>query len=166
MRHIRVRLTAILAISCILVSGLTAVAVANSGPPNTSPKADRLRAVELERLSSLVAADVESARPLMADDFQLIPPPGFPMTREEYLGAVKAGAIDYLVFEPVSEIDVRMYGNAAALRYRGHVRVNVEGLGQFDHEVWFTYVYEKRNGRWQAVWEQATGVGGFPPPAG
>ena len=122
--------------------------------------------MELERLSSLVAADVDSALPLMADDFQLIPPPGFPMTREEYLGAVEAGAIDYLVFEPVSEIDVRMYGNAAAMRYLGHVRVNVEGLGEFDHEVWFTYVYEKRSGRWQAVWEQATGVGGFPPPAG
>ena len=43
MRHIRIRLTTILAISCILVTGLTAVAVAKAGPPNTSPEADRLR---------------------------------------------------------------------------------------------------------------------------
>jgi hypothetical protein len=164
MGSLRARLSLSLAIFCALAIAVTTGAVATASPPSTSPEVERLRAIEFERLASLVAADVETARSLMADDFQLVPPPGFPLTREEYLGSVKAGAIDYLVFEPVTEISVRLYGQAAAMRYRGHVRVNVAGLGQFDHEVWFTYVYEKRDGQWQAVWEQATGVGGFPPP--
>ncbi len=114
-------------------------------------------------MQALVEADMAVAGPLHADDFQLIPPPGFPLSREEYLGAVAAGDIDYLAFEPISEIEVRIYGRAAVMRYQSHLDIVVSGLGRFTHEAWHTYLYEKRHGRWQAVWEQATAIGGFPP---
>ncbi len=103
------------------------------------------------------------AGPLHADDFQVIPPPGFPLTREEYLGAVAAGDIDYLAFEPISEIEVRLYGQAAFMQYQSHIDIVVAGLGRVTHDAWHTYLYEKRQGRWQVVREQATAIGGFPP---
>jgi hypothetical protein len=114
-------------------------------------------------MQALVRADMAVAGPLHADDFQLIPPPGFPLSREEYLGAVAAGDIDYLTFEPISEIEVRIHGRAAVMRYQSHLDIVVSGLGRFTHEAWHTYLYEKRDGHWQAVWEQATAIGGFPP---
>ena len=46
----------------------------------------------------------------MADDFQAVTPSGDTLAREDYLGAVAAGVIDYLVFEPVSRIAGRRSG--------------------------------------------------------
>jgi hypothetical protein len=46
----------------------------------------------------------------MAKDFEAIPPSGDPLPRKDYLGAVAAGVIDYLVFKPVSRIAVRRSG--------------------------------------------------------
>src|SRR5437764_12834738 len=81
-------------------------------------QAERLRALERRRLHALVDADTATAGGLMAQDFQAIPPSGDPLARKEYLGAVAAGVIDYLVFKPVSRIAVRHSGHLAALRYK------------------------------------------------
>lgn len=162
----RARVAPALAILAVLLVSVTAVTVAAAGSPSDSPEAEGLRATELERLRALVDADMAVVERLHADDFQLVPPPGIPLSRDEYLAAVAAGAIDYRVFEPISELQVRLYGQAAAIRYLSRIDVAVAGLGQFATQAWHTYVYERREGRWQVVWEQATAVGGFPPPTG
>jgi ketosteroid isomerase-like protein len=160
------RFAPVLAILGILVVSVTAAAVATaSAAPSDSPEAQRLRTTELERQHALVNADMAALDLLTADDFQLVPPPGIPLSRAEYVGAVAAGAIEYVAFEPASDMQVRLYGDAAALRYLAHIDVVVAGLGHFDTDAWVTDVYERRGGRWQIVWEQATAVGGFPPPA-
>jgi hypothetical protein len=151
---------------CFVLATVTAGAGAAASAPGDSPSAESLRATELERQRALVDADTSAVEPLTADDFQLVPPPGIPLSRGEYLGAVAAGAIDYHAFEPISEMKVRSYGQSAAIRYLAHIDVVVAGLGHFDTDAWVTEVYERREGRWQIVWEQATAVGGFPPPAG
>jgi hypothetical protein len=45
-------------------------------------KIDQLRAIERERLRSLVDADVATARRLHADDFELINPKGGSLSKE------------------------------------------------------------------------------------
>jgi hypothetical protein len=161
------RTWAIMAPIAALFVALTTVAVAApAGSParsSTSTQADRLRAIERTRLHALVEADMAVAARLHADDFQLINPAGFRLARDEYLAAVAAGDIDYLVFEPVSHIDVRLYGRAAVITYRSKIDIVVSGLGRLTHEAWHTYLYEHRHDGWQVVWEQATAVGGFPP---
>lgn len=135
-----------------------------AGAPGDSPAAEELRQIERSRLAALRDADMAVVEALHADDFQLVPPPGFELSRDDYLAAVASGAIDYLRFEPISEITVRVYGRAAVLTYKSNIDVVVAGLGRFTHDAWHTYLYERREGRWQAVWEQATAIGGFPPP--
>lgn len=58
-------------------------------------EADLLRATERQRLRALVEVNIAFANQLHADDFQLIPPSGRPLSKEEYLGAVASGVINY-----------------------------------------------------------------------
>jgi hypothetical protein len=113
--------------------------------------------LEQERLRSLVESNGEPMRRLHADDYELIPPHGVPMSGAAYLGAIESGAFIYDVFEAASEIRVRIYGEAAALRYQA--RIEAHGQGWRDEGIfWHTDLYEQRGGQWQAVWSQATRV--------
>ena len=118
---------------------------------------DFFQDLERQRLAALVAADIDLARSLHADDYQLVTPGGASVSREEYLDGIATGDLDYLVFEPASEIAVRIYDRAAAVRYQARIEVLVSGQpdsGMF----WHTDIHELRDGRWQAVWSHATRI--------
>jgi hypothetical protein len=123
-----------LALAGLVLATVTAVVLAapafSSGPPGGSPEAARLRDVERTRLQALVDADTDVVERLHADDFVLVPPPGFPLARDDYLAAVAAGDLDYLAFEPVSDVDVRLYGNAAVVTYEWLIDIEAAGLGR------------------------------------
>lgn len=118
-------------------------------------EANGLRATERERLRSLVDGDIETARRLHADDFQLVNPAGVTLSKVEYLGDIASGNLDYLIWEPET-IEVRPYGDAAVIRYRAQAQAIVAGQKTPLRRFWHTDVYEKRDGRWQAVWSQVT----------
>jgi hypothetical protein len=118
---------------------------------------DELRDIERRRLAALVEADIELARSLHAEDYELITPGGGSLSREDYLGGVGSGELHYLVFEPASEIRVRRKGPMAVLRYQA--RIEMEMTDRVDRDrFWHTDIYELRDGRWQAVWSQATRI--------
>ena len=137
-------------INCLMVCLLL---VATSALAQDS--ADQLRAIEHERLRSLMDADMPTARRYHADDFQLINPDGGTMSKELYLGRIADGSLKYLAWEP-EEIRVRMYRNSAVLRYRAHLRVSVKGSAGRDVHFWHTDLYERRKGQWQVMWAHAT----------
>lgn len=118
-------------------------------------EADLIRQAEQRRVRALVDADMEAARALHADDFELITPAGTVLTRDEYLQSVATGESDYRLWEPEA-IEVRVYGDAAVIRYRSQLQIVLGGqdLGVVPH--WHTDLYEKRGGQWQVVWSQAT----------
>ena len=118
-------------------------------------QADQIRAIEYQRLRALVEADMEVARQLHADDFQLINPSGESLSKEQYLGAVASGEIDYLVWEPEA-IEVRLSGEMALIRYTSRLELVAGGQGIPLRHYWHTDSYERREGHWQAVWSQAT----------
>ena len=118
--------------------------------------AEIIRATERERLRSLVDGDLAVADRLHADDFQLINPVGSVLSKEEYLRAIASGYFNYRVFEPDSEIVVRLYGEVAMIRYRSRLHMSLDGEAGGLRHYWHTDSYEKRDGRWQAVWSQAT----------
>ena len=126
-------------------------------PTPRPPSPDFFRDLERKRLAALVESDVELARSLHADDYQLITPGGATLSRDEYLDGIATGDLDYLVFEPTSEIGVHIYDRAAAVRYQARIEVLVSGhldSGLF----WHTDIHELRDGHWQAVWSQATRI--------
>jgi hypothetical protein len=125
---------------------------------SSTAEADLLRATERARLRALVAADLEAADHYHADDFQLIPPGGGILSKEQYLGAIASGTINYILWEPDSPIDVRLYGKGAVIRYRSQLDIVVGGRAVGLRHYWHTDSYEKRDGRWHVVWSQATEI--------
>lgn len=121
--------------------------------------AERIRETEHARLRALVAADVQAASPLHADDFLLVTPGGGTYDKTQYLGVIADGSVSYDVFEPVGEIEVRLYDRVAAIRYRSRIEIAVEEE-RYSDRCWHTDLYEERDGRWQIVWSQATRIGG------
>ncbi len=128
-----------------------------SDSPPELPLADLLRETERTRLRALVAGDMVLARSLHAADYELIPPGGGTISKEEYLGGVASGALNYVVFEPASEIRVRTYERAAVLRYQARIEVHAGDAVDSDL-FWHTDIYEYRSGKWQVVWSQATRI--------
>jgi hypothetical protein len=118
-------------------------------------EAEQLRATEQERLRSLVEVDMDTARRLHADDFQLVNPSGATLTKDQYLGQIESGELDYVLWEP-GPIAVRRFADAAVLRYQARAQAVVAGQRTPLRSFWHTDVYERRNGRWQVVWSQAT----------
>ena len=124
---------------------------------SSSAAADLLRAAEHERLRALVDADMPTASRLHADDFQLVNPAGGTLTKAEYLEGIESGEIDYLTFEPTSEVAVRLHDDAAIIRYQSSIHIVVGGEDIVTRG-WHTDLYEVRDGRWQAVWSQMTEI--------
>ena len=110
------------------------------------------------RLKALVTADMQVARALHADHYQLITPGGASLSRSQYLDPIARGTFKYRRFEPEGEIRVRLLGpDAAVLRYRVAIDVDFPD-GHDSGRFWHTDIYERRDGRWQALWSQATRI--------
>jgi len=78
----------------------------SAGAAEGQAEADLIRATERERLRALVEADVARARQLHADDFQLINPLGEALSKEQYLGGIGSGEIDYVFGSPTRSLSV------------------------------------------------------------
>jgi Domain of unknown function (DUF4440) len=142
------------------LNGQLAGAITMSGPTEgvrMTPDAASLRETEHRRLRSLVEGDVATAEALHADDYQLITPLGYALSKQEYLGSIASGEFRYLKFEAVSDIAVRGGGGFALLRYQARIWVDDIGVVE-PFNCWHTDSYELRAGRWQAVWSQATRI--------
>ena len=118
---------------------------------------DQIRDLERTRLRALVAADMVAARRLHAVDFQLITPRGHALSKDQYLDAVGAGDIRYLVWEP-GPMDVRVHGPVALVRYQARLQLAAAAVPRPAFQCWHTDTYELREGDWQVVWSQATKI--------
>jgi hypothetical protein len=120
--------------------------------------ADPVRGLEVERLAAFVARDMQALERLHAEDFSLINPAGVAVSKDEYIRGIAAGFIEYKAWEPEGEIEARVYDEAAVLRYRSRVEIVVQRERQPEQRFWEIVLYEQRDGRWQAVFSQATRV--------
>jgi hypothetical protein len=113
--------------------------------------------VERQRLTALVDRDLDTSERLHAADYQLITPGGAALSKRAYLDGIGTGALSYRVFEPVSEVSVRAFEDVGVLRYQAFIEVEFPD-GHDDGRFWHTDFYERREGRWQVVWSQATRI--------
>jgi hypothetical protein len=129
--------------------------VSSDPGPGEDREVEVLRSTERERLRALVTGDVERATQFHADNFQLINPLGGALSKEQYLGGISSGQIHYLYWEAES-IAVRVYGDAAVMRYQSQLEIVVQGLHIPRQRYWHTDLYERHGAQWQVVWSHAT----------
>jgi hypothetical protein len=115
-----------------------------------------MRDTERRRLRSLVQPDLAVAEFLHADNYQLITPNGYALSKQDYLGSIGSGQLRYQVFEPTSEIMVRANSQIALLRYKAQICVQADNGPVASILCWHTDSYELLDGHWRAVWSQAT----------
>jgi hypothetical protein len=171
--HLHPRRCLGLALAALAIAGGPALANASSASAKAehpsgerkSRQVERLRRLEKLRLQALVDADVAVAGRAAADDFELINPLGEVLTRDDVLGGVGSGALDFLSDTVTSQIKVRLHGNTAVLRYQHTIDIAVAGIGRVTHPAWTTALYERRKGDWQIVWEQTGAIGPLPLPS-
>jgi len=119
---------------------------------------EQLVETERRRLAALVDSDLLACETLHADDYELITPGGARLGRAAYLARVADDTLTYRRFEPEGDMAVRLLGDeAAAVRYRVNIDVTWSG-GSDTGKFWHTDLYERREGRWQAVWSHATRI--------
>ncbi len=129
----------------------------SQSPLSEGAEVDLIRAIEHKRLRALVDADIETANQLHAHDFQLINPAGISISKERYLSDITSGEVNYLIWE-AGEIDVRLQGSMAIIRYQSQLEIIVKGDHAPLRHMWHTDYYEKRSEGWQVVWSQATAI--------
>ncbi len=125
---------------------------------NHDPDVGFFQLIEKERLQSLIDADMMAADRFHSDDFELVSPSGRVYTKEQYLGGISSGIFDYQVFEPVSDIQVKVHVGAAVLRYRSTIEITVGEQSYPPASYWHISSLELRDGQWQVVWSQSTAI--------
>src|SRR4051812_46966000 len=109
----------------------------------SSALASELDALERRRLRCLVEARIDEADLLHAADFRLTTPSGGVWDKQESLGGIADGSIDYRRFEPISEIEAMADGGLAVLRYRSLIDIAVAGQQPRPLECWHLDCYRR-----------------------
>ncbi|MFU8876004.1 nuclear transport factor 2 family protein [Micromonospora sp. SL4-19] len=122
--------------------------------------ATELANTERRRLRALVDVRLEDADALHAPDFELVTPNGGTWSKEQYLGGIASGDINYRRFEAVSDIDVMVDGDLAVLRYQSLIDIAVWGQQAGLLECWHLDCYrrDRDGGLWKVRWSQATEI--------
>lgn len=117
---------------------------------------DEQTILDLERQLSAASAanDVAALERLVADDYVGIEAIGHIETKAQWLGGIKSKAL-IVDAEVPSQLKARLYGNVAVVT--GHLSIRDRRNNKAGHhEVMFTDVWVKRNGRWEYIQYQGT----------
>jgi len=108
--------------------------------------------VETKRIDAMVALDVASLDPILADDLSYSHSSGRTDNKASFLELVRSG--HYLAVDFTGR-DVVPCGTAAIVRGRAQMRVNHDGEN-LSYPILFLEVYALRGSAWQLVAWQAT----------
>lgn len=120
----------------------------------TASDEQQVRQLEDQSHEAFLQGDTETLDRILADDFIFTDPEGRLVTKAEWITDMTSGELTYESIH-IDDLQVRIYGDAAVT----NGRVTMKGLskkGGFNERYCYTGMYVRRDGRWQAVAEQAT----------
>ena len=118
--------------------------------------AEQLKKLEMDRAAAVVKGDVATLDKQTSDDYVLITMNGKTSDKAQMLDAFKSGQ-SKLTADDLSDLKVRVYGNAAVVTGKADVKGTLGGQDATG-QVLFTRVYVKKGGRWQSVSFQQTRI--------
>jgi len=137
----------------LVVLGADRAAVAAAG--GTAAE-DSVRAAEVARGEALMHADTTVLSRMIADEFVEISRLGTLRTKADNMRDIASGALK-LTTVKYDSVSVRIYGDVAVLRAIADNTGTMRGF-PFAGKIWYTRVFVRRDGRWQAVTMQQTPI--------
>jgi hypothetical protein len=95
----------------------------------------------------MLAADTQSLKPLLADDFTLVHMTGYAQPRDEWLAQIDSGRMRYFSSEENEVAPVKVENHRATLRGRSRVKADIwgaQGTWPLQMDIGFVLV----NGHW------------------
>jgi len=146
---------AVLTLSLLLLS-LQLASSSASTKVSATADADSVRAAESARARALLQADTTALSRLVADEFIEVSRLGTLRTKADNLGDIATGTLK-LTSVKYDSMTVRVYGDVAVLRAIADNTGMMRGF-PFAGKIWYTRVFVRRAGRWQAVAMQQTSI--------
>jgi ketosteroid isomerase-like protein len=148
-----------------------ATAVATPTPVDKAAIEAEIKKLESDWAAAVMRHDAEAARNILADDLVLTYPDGNTGTKSSELADIAAGAMTAEQWEIADPRVTVLDADTAFITGRGVLKnakykdpkskTTVDVSGQYR----FTDVYEKRNGKWQAVASHTTKIQNPPAPS-
>ena len=128
----------------------------NKQPTQETNVEQEVKEINRQFYDALVHGDTTTLRRLLSDDWMITHSTGKVETKTQYIAAIESGERKYKSIDR-DEINVRVYGAAAVLTCR--TVLSAESNGQpYKRQNRYIHVYVKRDGHWQAVASQGTGI--------
>ena len=141
-------------LACVAVSW---VFVAEAMPASAAAKTKvqkMIEDLEMRRFKAMTDSDFATLEALLAADMTYSHSNGWTQTKAEFIGSLRNHELEYEEIKP-DALQVRVYGSAAVVTGRAHVRAKSKGQ-EIAVELRFLDVYVKRQGKWQMVaWQSA-----------
>jgi len=144
----------ILRISALLC-GMT-LTVAGQTTSSVNPEEESVRKVEDEFAAAYGRNDADALDRLWAADYTFVNPAGQLLTKAQRLAMLRSGELKIEAYTRDDE-SIRIYGNTAVVTYRSTVKAQRNGHDISSQRRVIT-VLVKRDGGWQAVAQQSTGI--------
>jgi ketosteroid isomerase-like protein len=142
----------------LLAAALLALMVTSMVHADDADAEKQVGKVAEQAREAAVKGDTEAMDGILADDWMVIQPNGNVVSKAQYTRAFKDGDMDFESYEP-SEVKVRVYGDAAVVTGRAHVKMKWKGEKVDDH-VRISEFYAKQGGKWRCVSTQVTSIAG------
>lgn len=139
----------VLSVLLLLVAAVVAPRTCQAGADE-----DSVRALETRRGEALLRADTTAIGRMTAPEFVEVSRLGTLRTRADNLREIASGALK-LTSVRYDSTTVRIYGDVAILRAIADNTGSFRGF-PFSGRIWYTRIFVRRDGRWQAVAMQHT----------
>jgi hypothetical protein len=141
---------------CLTALGLPGAVAADGAGEDAAEPAAHILTLEKHRREAMVARDVATLELLFAADATYSHSTGRVQTRDDLLGVLADGSVDYRSIMVSSEV-VRVYGTVAVVTGEQWIDVTAD-LRHIKSQSCFTTVYTVIDGDWKLVAYQSTPV--------
>ena len=115
-----------------------------------------LAKVENAWAEAIVKRDVAALHKLYAEEYVSTDPAGSVLTKAQDIASVQSGEFKLSSYK-IEDLKVQSHGTIAVVTGRNTIKATYKGQ-PIDGAYRFTDVFVKRDGRWQAVATQGTGI--------
>ncbi len=140
----------------LAVAALLALMVPTTVCADDADAEKQVASLSKQNREAMVKGDTQSLDSIQADDWIGIDPMGDVADKAKNAKDLKDGTVDIESIEP-SEVKVRVYGDAAVVTGRSHVKLKYKGE-KIDNHVRVTEFYAKQGGKWRCVSTQVTRI--------